>query len=186
MTLSTERNKRLVRSYVSALSSSDRLGPFKYVSRAFRLSGGILTGDLGLEDAIKWRQEFISAFPDFKIEIGPGIIVAEGDTVAIRVRWTGTHLGDFQGLPPTHRKVDVPICAFFRIRNGLIDRETHLTDSLSLMEQLKGQHDDISLQAAAEEAEVKPAAMVEPSHRFFVPPENLPGPWWESLGPDGR
>lgn len=145
-----------------------------------------MTGDLDLEDAIKWRQEFISAFPDFRIEMGPGIIVAEKDTVAIRVHWTGTHLGDFQGLSPTHRRVDVPICAFFRIRNGLIDRETHLTDSLSLMEQLKGPHADIPVQEGAEGTEVKPTAMVEPSHRFFVPPENIPGPWWESLGPDGR
>src|SRR5262245_37905776 len=47
---------------------------------------------------------FRSAFPDFHMTVED--TVAEGDFVACRFRQTGTHEGDFLGIPPTGRRVD--------------------------------------------------------------------------------
>ena len=46
---------------------------------------------------------FVEAFPDLQITVEHA--VAEGDLVAQRVHFEGTHTGEFQGLPPTNRKV---------------------------------------------------------------------------------
>lgn len=46
---------------------------------------------------------FWSAFPDLSAKIEE--MVGEGDKVAIHVTNTGTHKGEFQGIPPTGKKV---------------------------------------------------------------------------------
>lgn len=138
MSLRTDRNKRLVRAYMDAMNSPEGEGPFRYVSRRFHLSGGVLTGDFDLPGAIAWRNGVLRAFPDLQIHVDPKEIVAEDDSVAVKVRWTATHRNAYRGVPGSSRKVDISMFALFRIRNGLIESETHLTDSLALMEQIKG------------------------------------------------
>lgn len=175
----TARNKRIVLAYVKAMGSPNLPGPFRYVASDFRMSGGILTGDHGLDGAIQWRREVLHAFPDVKFRVAGALMVAEDDTVALRVTWTGTHLGTYRGLEPTGRKVEVPIYAFFRVRNGLIDREVHLTDSHALLTQLMGTPKAVKRSRGdPERAEDVSEAPRHPSDRFFVPPENLHVSWW--------
>ena len=47
----------------------------------------------------------IAAFPDLAMTVED--VVDGGDKVVARVRFTGTHDGDFMGMPPTGRAVDV-------------------------------------------------------------------------------
>jgi predicted ester cyclase len=46
---------------------------------------------------------FVEGFPDLRITVEAA--VGEGDLVAQRVHFEGTHTGEFQGLPPTQRRV---------------------------------------------------------------------------------
>lgn len=57
-----------------------------------------------------------AAFPDGKLTIDE--MVAEGDTVATRLTFHGTHTGEFQGIPPTGKKVTVPALDMIRIIDG--------------------------------------------------------------------
>ena len=57
-----------------------------------------------------------TAFPDLHFTIED--LVAEGDTVAGRVTVSGTHLGPFQGIPPTGRSFQQAQMYFVRFRDG--------------------------------------------------------------------
>ena len=63
-------------------------------------------------------------------------MVAEGDTVAIRFTYTGTHLGESFGIPPTGKSVTMDECLFFRFENGMETDEWIYSDSLALFQQL--------------------------------------------------
>ena len=74
------------------------------------------------------------AFPDFRIE--PQHIVAEGDLVAVYMTMTGTHQGDFMGIRPSGRRMEVPGMDLVRIRDGKAVEHWGVTDNLAMMQQL--------------------------------------------------
>lgn len=65
-------------------------------------SWGEVRGPDGFRDFV---SAFRSAFPDFRITIEDQI--AEGDQVATRWTWRGTHRGEFRGVEPTNERVTV-------------------------------------------------------------------------------
>jgi steroid delta-isomerase-like uncharacterized protein len=75
-----------------------------------------------------------TAFPDWRVRVVTAI--AEGDTVA--VRWDGevTHRGDFHGIAPTSRRVQVSGINLYRLVGDKIAAEWEQTDSLGLLRQL--------------------------------------------------
>jgi steroid delta-isomerase-like uncharacterized protein len=56
------------------------------------------------------------AFPDLRAEVHD--VIAEGNLVAARVIYTGTHQGEFVGIPATGRKTTTSGVDFFRMPNG--------------------------------------------------------------------
>lgn len=90
-----------------------------------------------LHGAEVWRQGFEmmkQAFPDLTAEI-EDIFGAE-DRVAVRVRFRGTHAGEFQGVPATGRKIEYVSHEFYRVSDGLISEEWICSDMATLMHQL--------------------------------------------------
>ena len=84
-----------------------------------------------------WRQGFElmqHAFPDLQAHIED--IVAAQDKVAVRVRFRGTHAGEFLGFPATGRTVEYVSHEFYRIANGLIAEEWICSDMATLLRQL--------------------------------------------------
>ena len=77
---------------------------------------------------------FHSAFPDVFFEVEEAI--AEGDTVAARVTWTGTHHGNFLGIAPTGRIVRQNQMHFMHFRNGKMVDHLAMRDDLGLRQQL--------------------------------------------------
>ena len=75
-----------------------------------------------------------TAFPDLHFTIED--LVAEGDTVAGRVTMSGTHLGPFQGIPPTGRSFEQAHMHFVRFRNGKAIEHRAVRDDLGMMRQL--------------------------------------------------
>jgi steroid delta-isomerase-like uncharacterized protein len=85
----------------------------------------------GLHDFIKQVR---SAFPDLEANIDD--MLAEGDQIAVRSTFRGTHEGDFMGIPATGKKVEVANYDFVRIENGQAVEHWGTIDSAALMEQL--------------------------------------------------
>jgi predicted ester cyclase len=70
----------------------------------------------GIENVKNSISEEFSAFPDLHFTIDD--MVVEGDKLAARCTITGTHKGEFMGIPPTNKKVKVWAMSIDRIAGG--------------------------------------------------------------------
>jgi predicted ester cyclase len=77
---------------------------------------------------------FRTAFPDWHMEIAE--LVAEGNTVVGRFRCSGTNQGEFKGVPPTGRRMEVEEVYFLRVEEGKFVYFWGLEDDLTRMRQL--------------------------------------------------
>lgn len=77
---------------------------------------------------------FLMAFPDFASTIEDQI--AEGNKVVTRQRYTGTHQGDFNGIPPTGRTIEFTAITIDRIENDVIAERWVEYNVMGLMQQL--------------------------------------------------
>ncbi|WP_174978054.1 ester cyclase [Pandoraea eparura] len=75
-----------------------------------------------------------AAFPDMHWRIDEQLV--EGDRVLTRFEWTGTHRGDFLGVPATGRPVRVWGMVIDRVDRGRIRQTRLLMDTLGMMVQL--------------------------------------------------
>ena len=80
----------------------------------FRGTDRPLTPETGLQIVKAWR----TGFPDFHFRLED--IIVEGNKVALRIPFTGTHLGRFWGLNSTGRKIAVTETLILRIQGGKI------------------------------------------------------------------
>ena len=84
-----------------------------------------------------WRQHaeiLISAFPDVQVSVED--IFSTGDKLAVRVRLTGTHQGEFLGNRPTGRKIDYKSHEIYRFENGKLAEEWICSDMMTLLTQV--------------------------------------------------
>ena len=79
-------------------------------------------------------QMFIAGFPDMQVTVEE--LIADGDSVATRGYWRGTHNGDFMGIPATGRKIDVPFIDWWRLENGKAVENWVQMDMMRMMQQL--------------------------------------------------
>lgn len=83
------------------------------------------------------RQVFemmLSAFPDFRVEIHD--LIEEGDKVAARVEFIGTHQGTFMGVPPSGNQMRIQVMDILQFRDDVVIAHWGLMDTASLMAQL--------------------------------------------------
>jgi len=77
---------------------------------------------------------FLSAFPDIRWTLEEQI--AEGEKVVSRFTMTGTHRGDFLGIPPTGKSVNIWGVVIDVVRDGKFAESRIIMDTLGLMQQL--------------------------------------------------
>ena len=94
----------------------------------------------GMPDTVNGLRQalpaFRQAFSDIAIRIGD--TVSDGDTIGYRMTFAGTHSGEFMGIPPTGRRIEMTETHIERIRNGKIVLHSGDIDMLGLMQQLSG------------------------------------------------
>ncbi|TDD11653.1 ester cyclase [Nonomuraea diastatica] len=76
----------------------------------------------------------LRGFPDMRVEVED--VIAEGDKVVSRNTVTGTHQGEFRGLPPTGRSVAYNEIFIFRFADGRIAEIWGVVDLLTQLRQL--------------------------------------------------
>lgn len=120
---SLEANKETIRRYYEILGSQDLEALPEIASGSFR------------REATNLYTNLFEAFPDLQVTAEQ--MIAEGDSVAVLTRYTGTHQGEFNGIAPTGKRVQWSGINTYKIFNGKIAVLHHsLWDNLSLYQQL--------------------------------------------------
>lgn len=131
----TEANKALIRAHYDSAANAYRPSVIERQVAADFLDHGL--PDLTGPESVKVQARGLrAAFPDLTVTIED--LVAEGDVVAVRGTWRGTHQGPFRGVPPIGRRIEVTCMAFWRVAGGQIRESWNLFDLPALMRQLQG------------------------------------------------
>jgi steroid delta-isomerase-like uncharacterized protein len=134
--MSTDQNKALVR---QLMEEAFNRGNISLVDESFapdfveheELPPGIPPGREGVKQL---TTMFRSAFPNFKVTFDD--VIAEGDKVVVRSTWSGTHKGEFMGIPPTGKSVSFGVIDIIRIAGGKFVEHWGQMDSMGMMQQL--------------------------------------------------
>jgi len=93
--------------------------------------GGVLEGRAEIERVYRL---WLAAFPDIAVQ--PVDLVIEGARLVQLVRFSGTHLGDFFGMPPTNRHVEFDAASLMTLCDGLVAEERRVYDFTGLLVQV--------------------------------------------------
>ena len=134
--MATDQNKALARRFIEELfnqgntSAADEILALDFVERE-QLPPGIPNNREGVKVLATMLR---SAFPDLKATIEDTI--AEGDKVVIRMTWSGTHKGEFMGIPATGKRVSIGVIDVIRIDGGKFVEHWGQMDSMGMMQQI--------------------------------------------------
>ncbi len=88
----------------------------------------------GAQGYIDLFAEMRSAFPD--LQATPEHITADEDSVAMAYTVTGTHQGEFMGVPATGRTIKARGVQIARFRDGVMVERWGSSDELGILKQL--------------------------------------------------
>jgi predicted ester cyclase len=129
--LSLEENKATIRRYTKACNErnvtllKEMISP-DYFHSALQLRSW--------KEYIEFETMLWKAFPDLH-ETNEDII-AEGDKGCYRLKFTGTHKGEWLGLAPTGKKVTLKAVQIWRLVNGKVVKKDSIGDLLDIFKQL--------------------------------------------------
>jgi steroid delta-isomerase-like uncharacterized protein len=84
---------------------------------------------------IAFFRMYLAAFPDLQMHAED--VISSGDKAVARVRATGTHRGEFMGMPPTGKAVDVQMIDIIRFGDdGRALEHWGVFDQLTMLQQL--------------------------------------------------
>jgi steroid delta-isomerase-like uncharacterized protein len=87
------------------------------------------------EGALELFRMYGAAFPDLRMEVSD--LLVDGDKTVARVTATGTHQGEFMGIPPSGRSIKVQLIDIMRFDDaGLVCEHWGVMDMLSMLQQL--------------------------------------------------
>jgi steroid delta-isomerase-like uncharacterized protein len=133
---SVEHNKLVSRRWIDVFNERDDEGQADVIAPDYVAYAPVSLEPAPL-DSEAWTRflaGFVEGFPDLRLTVEDA--VAEGELVAQRVHFEGTHTGEFQGLPATHRRVEFHGLELNRFVDGRVAEHWFQLDSLTLLQQL--------------------------------------------------
>lgn len=87
------------------------------------------------DGVVAFFRMYLAGFPDLQLNVED--LLPSGDKVVARVRATGTHRGEFMGMPATGRAVDVQMIDIIRFGDdGLAIEHWGVFDTMTMLQQL--------------------------------------------------
>lgn len=133
-TTTAEENKRIARRFPEDVATKGEIDVIDEICAEDVVDHSPFGEMRGREDLTEQIESLRTAFEGFSATVED--VVAEGDTVAMRVTLRGTHEGEFMGVEPTGREFEVGNMVFTRIEDGKIVERWVQPDTLGLMQQL--------------------------------------------------
>jgi predicted ester cyclase len=120
----TADSKALVRRLVEIVNERD-----------FNAIEEVASGQVASETR-RWIGPFVESFPDFHMEVVD--VIAEGDKVVGYFKCSGTHEGEWQGIPATGRRFEgIDEVYIFHVEDGRLESATvAIEDNLTRLRQL--------------------------------------------------
>ena len=130
--MSLEENKEIVHRLAKAMNEKDLTAMDDLMAPNFIDPDRQLRG---LDNYKKYESMFIKGFPDMHLTIKD--IIAKDDKVWVRIEVTGTHTGEFRGIPPTGNKIKLKSFMIWRIADEkIVARESQVWDFMDFFKQL--------------------------------------------------
>ncbi len=130
-----ERNKAVVRRFVEEVQNNKNWDVYDELNAPDFVN---LSAPPGIpndrEGGKMYLRALADAFPDARFTIDD--MIAEGDRVATKKTFAGTHTGDFAGIPATGNRVSIQFADILRLRDGVVVEHWLSMDQLSFMQQL--------------------------------------------------
>ena len=134
MTTTDEENRRIARRVPEEILAE---GAFDLIEDLFAedaVDQAPLGTDTGRDEIRAGMEAMRAAFPDLSATVEDA--VSEDGTVAMRLTLRGTHEGEFMGVEPTGKTIEVGSMVFTRIEDGKIAERWAQPDTLGLFRQL--------------------------------------------------
>jgi steroid delta-isomerase-like uncharacterized protein len=135
-----DNNKHLIIRFVEELWNQRKLAVaddiFDSDCRTFQLrSGAPVTSERRGPQVIKMHiSEWLSGFPDLQFTIEQ--MIAEDDKVSTLLVMDGTHTGQWVGIPPNGKRINIRMMTIHRIHHGKIIEDWVIVESLGFFQQL--------------------------------------------------
>ena len=182
----TQALKKVAQTYAAFWNTGEEKYAKQALSKDFidlNLPKGRKQGIQGPLDASKW---FRSVVPDLKAQIKEMIIA--GDTVVLRLKFTGHFTGKFHNTQGKGQKIDFDAVDIYTIKDGKIKTNWHLEDNQALLEQLNNPH--VSQNFKLTSPVITDGGKVDPKHywnQFGCSGDNLrPELRWEGVPKDAK
>lgn len=124
-----ERNKGLIRSFIQEIFNEHELST---IDPNDSVEGSPQAGKGG-GGFKQFLTDFFKAFPDWQANIEH--VIAENELVVIFLNGSGTQKGEFHGIPPTNKPVNIRSADLYRIEGGIITGLWDVVDQLKLLKQ---------------------------------------------------
>jgi steroid delta-isomerase-like uncharacterized protein len=111
--------------------NADATGEYFSESLDYHRSSGELAGRRELREDI---ETFHAAFPDLEADIPR--IMSQGEKVSFIYTLSGTHEGEFEGIPPTGQEMSAKGSAIVTVKGGQISEYRIIFDNLGMLERL--------------------------------------------------
>jgi len=127
------RNVERIRQAMEAWVGQD-LDTYRTIYHPDAVLHGFAPHPIDVEGVLAGYRAFFAGFPDIDFEVLDTIV--DGEKIAMRFRVTGTHTGEFQGIPATGRGMNVQGMTIMDFRDGKIAERWNQFDQMSLLQQL--------------------------------------------------
>ena len=136
----SESNKATIRSLFAAIDHAQDMAPLDGFAASTYVAHFTGAPTMDREGMKGFGNSFFSACPGLRHELEH--VMAEGDTVAMRLTVRGRHTRPFMtpngALPPKDKDFEMPVINMFRFADGKIAEHWAVFDMMGFMQQITG------------------------------------------------